>query len=362
MKTIRIHQFAPATAVGDGVTTGIFFTQRLLQQLGYQSEIYSCETPDALTDKIQPVDALDTSKTELLLIHHSMGHDYDDLIESFSCRKVMVYHNITPAHFFAEGTPEHAYAAKGRQQLKQWSTLFDGAIGDSPYNSEELAEHNYANISTLPMLIELDKFGQTAPQPPETWPLIPLRPLLISVGRIVENKRQHLLIDAFWHLKQLHQYGPLPQLIIVGGTTSPDYDNALKAQIEKLGLEEDILMPGKCSDAELSWLYQNADCYWCASEHEGFCIPLIESGFFGLPVISFASSNIPATLGEAGLVLQQTDPQQLAAATVHLLDDFKLQRQLIAAGKRNLQRFHESTLLPQLKDYLTTLDASLCLE
>lgn len=361
-KIIRIHQFAPSTSVGDGVTTGLLLTQKLLQGLGYESHIFSAAIPKALEDQIQPVDQLRPNETDLLLVHHSMGHDHDELIETMPCPMVLVYHNITPEHYFDIAAPEHHYSIKGRQQLRHWKDLFMGAIGDSPYNSAELIESGYRHIDTLPMLVDLEKFGQKQSIQNTSWGLTPLRPLLISVGRIAENKRQHLLITALWYLKQLNPEGILPQLVIVGGTTSPEYDIALKAHIEQLGLEDDIIMPGKCSDEELSWLYQNADCYWCASEHEGFCMPLIESGFFELPVITFASSNIPATLGEAGLIIEQSEPQLMAATTAQLLADNTLQRTLINAGKRNLDRYRASTLMLQLEAYLIGLKPELTIE
>ena len=361
-KAIQIHQFSPATAVGDGVTSGLFVTQKLLRNIGYESNIYSAYIPPALSKKVQPVDGLASEKTDLLLVHHSMGHDHDDLITSFQCPMAMVYHNITPASFFAPDTAEHRYAKKGRQQLNQWSDLFIGAIGDSLYNSEELKDAGYANIITLPMLIEMEKFHTKTVSAPRDWGLNSSRPRLLSVGRIVENKRQHLLLEAMWYLKNHHDDITLPQLVIVGGVTSPEYEYSLKAHILKLGLEDDVLMPGKCSDEELSWLYQNSDCYWCASEHEGFCMPLIESGFFELPVISFASSNIPSTLGESGLIIEQSDPAILAATTAQLLTNNTLKQALINAGTRNLNNFQSSTLIPKLSAYLSSLNPALTIQ
>ncbi len=352
---IRIHQFTPSSAVGDGVTTSLFFTQKLLQSLGYDSTIFADNIPKPLKGRIQHYSELNQSTTDLLLIHHSMGHDLDDLINKAACPIAMIYHNITPEHFFEKSSAEYKYSLKGRRQLKQWASKFIGAIGVSPYNTEELLTNGYSNTTTLPLLIELDKFGKNTPEQPRLWGLNPLRPMLLSVGRIVENKRQHLLIEAYWALKQMLKGNTLPQLVIAGGTTSPDYEHALRYQIQALELEADIIMPGKCTDQELTWLYQHSEAYWCSSEHEGFCMPLIEAGYFGLPVIAFASSNIPATLGQAGLILENSTPSLLAATTKVLLEDYSLQHRLNVAGKENLNRYKASTLAPQLAEYLETL-------
>lgn len=354
-KQIRIHQLTPSTAVGDGVTTSLFFTQKLLRNLGYTSEIYADNIPDPLKGKIKHVSTIDDSQIDLLLIHHSMGHDLDELFEGFKCPLVMIYHNITPEKYFHKDAPEHIYSIKGRKQLNDWAKIFIGAIGVSPYNTVELEENNYSNITTLPLLIEMDKFGQNQAERPTLWGLNPLRPLLISIGRIVENKRQHLLLEAYWALKQMFKGETLPQLVIAGGTTSPNYDQALRQRILDLDLSADVLMPGKCSDQELTWLYQNADAYWCASEHEGFCMPLIEAGYFGLPVVAFASSNIPATLGKSGLIIEGSNPEELAAVTKELLEDCTLHHAIAQAGKDNLERYKASTLQPKLGVYLDNL-------
>lgn len=356
MNPLRIHQFAPATANGDGVTTGIEFTRKLLTQLGHTSEVFSGNIPAGLTGQ-QPKEAFQPSQCDLLLVHHSMGHDQEDWILSQPCPKALVYHNITPSEFFASGSPEQHYAELGRAQLQRWNSHFEGAIAMSPYNSEDLTAASYHNIVTLPLLVELSRFdGETSPA--TSLGHDPARPLLISVGRIAENKRQHLLIEALWHLKQMGTSTPLPQLLLVGGTTSERYATNLRYHIHQLGLEQDVLLTGKCDDNQLRGLYQQAQAYWCASAHEGFCMPLIEAGWFNLPVISFISSNIPATLGEAGLILEQPSPQALACATAQLLQDTALQQQLISAGQRNLKRYSEQTLKPQLQHYIDSLQLS----
>lgn len=360
-KLICINQYSPSTAVGDGVTTSVFFIQSLLVGLGYQSSVYASHVPEQLRNKVDHVDLLNIEETDLLLVHHSMGHDLDDLIASFSCKAILVYHNITPERFFAEGSAEYHYSIKGRKQLQQWSGRFDGAIGDSPYNCEELEALGYSNIVSLSMLLELDKFFESKSQRPENYGLIELRPLILSVGRIVENKRQHLQIEAYSILKSMQGEQILPQLLIVGGITSPEYQQQLQRKIIELGLENDVFLPGKCSDGELRWLYQNAECYWCTSEHEGFCIPLVEAGVFELPVVAFASSNIPSTLGEAGLILDEPRPDWLAATTLQLLEDRPLQLKLKSAGKRNLLRYQAETLSPKLYQYLTSIFPSLTL-
>ncbi|MBH3438017.1 glycosyltransferase [Pseudomonas luteola] len=353
----RIDQYAPATSAGDGVTNGLFYTRKLLQRLGFASDIFSHHIPDSLSAEIKHASAFKDNVCSLLLYSHSMGHDYGKWMIKQSCKKAVVYHNITPANFFPAGSELEHYSQLGRKQLHEWREQFVAAIGDSHVNSEELKEAGYTNVATLPLLVDPNRLGGASSQPVFTYPLSSSVPVFLTIGRLVENKRQHFLIDAFWHLcRMLKQDGrPLPYLVIVGGTTSPDYAQALRDHSYKLGLSEYIHQPGKCSDEELRWLYQHASQYWCASEHEGFCMPLIEANFFNLPVVSTAHSNIPYTLGEAGLLIDEDSPVHFAAASREILISPDLHRALVTGGQRNLNRYHPDTLIPQLREWLATL-------
>lgn len=356
--SVCIHQFLPAATSGDGVSGGALFARKLLRQLGVCSNIYTGSYTGEATGDFHLLDSFDPSECELLLVHHSMGHEFEGWIKNVCCPKVLIYHNITPARFFAEGSPEFIYSIKGREQLACWVEDFVGAIGDSPYNSQELLSLGYPAVETLPLLLELERFNG-AEYVPECMAGRMQRPFILSVGRIAENKRPHLLIEAMYYLTAMSGGEQVPQLVLVGGTTSPAYEHALRTYVGQLGLQDTIVFAGKLADSELRWLYARAQAYWCASEHEGFCIPLVEAGFFGLPVISCANSNIPHTLGAAGLLLEWAEPQALAAVTAELIEDKALQQALKLSGLENLQRYQESTLLPQLRDYLLSLNLNL---
>lgn len=354
--TMRINQFLPAAAEGDGVTGSARLFRTLLLNAGHNSQIFAGTCPPELGGDILPAaehkEGMEAS--DLLLVHHSMGHDHTDIITQTRCPKVMVYHNITPAEMFAQDSAEARYARLGRQQLADWHTRFVGAIGVSALNCSELTACGYSHIACIPALVDPARLGQGRAQPlPGLRP--GRRPLILAIGRIAENKRQHLMIQAMAHLARMLGTQSLPQLIICGSTTSPAYAQYLQTLIQQQGLDRHIRLAGKVSDAQLRWLYQHARMLWCTSAHEGFCMPLIEAACFNLPVIATASSNIPDTLGESGILLGQPDPQLLAAATAELLADDDLANALIHAGQRNLARYRLDTLQQQLEQYLQTV-------
>lgn len=345
-----IHQFAPVISPGDGVSGSVFLTRALLRKLGHKSEIYTGNTSNELRGETLHISKFDNN-CDLLFVHHSMGHDLEGWLYSTACRRALIYHNITPSQYFHPDSNEYLYSLKGRQQLREWRSLFSGAVGVSPYNLIELEEAGYDNAAIIPLLIDFAKFtGETSPPNP-SWHLRETETLVMSVGRFAENKRQHLLLEAFWYMRKMLPDKPA-RLILVGGVTSTNYHRQIVARIYELGLENEVSLTGKCSDAQLRWLYGNADVLWCASEHEGFCIPLVEANFFSLPVISFATSNIPETLGTSGILIEESSPIAMAATTVSILGDTVLSKKVVAEGARNLERYSADNLLPILKNYL----------
>lgn len=355
MKT-RIDQFLPAAAQGDGVTGSALLFQRLLQEAGYDSQLIAGHRPEALRDHIGTLDENNQlqSEPDLLLVHHSMGHDLGHIITDTRCHKVLIYHNITPADMFEPDSGEARYSVIGREQLKQWRHHFAAAIGVSTLNCEELESVGYSNVTCIPALVDPERFHHSHITHPPKGVRVK-RPLLLAVGRIAENKRQHLMIEAMAHLTKMLNVEQCPQLIISGSTTSPQYEHYLHALVQQHNLGRLVRFVGKTTDAELKWLYQNACSLWCTSAHEGFCMPLIEANAFNLPIIALATSNIPATLGASGLLLDTDQPRLLAATTAELLNNPPLQEQLERAGQQNLERYQPEQLLKDLTSLLSQI-------
>lgn len=355
MNTGRIDQFAPAVAVGDGVSNSLLFIRSLLRELGYISNIYSFFIPEGLRGEVLPAERFVADTQSLLLYHHSMGHDHGDWLLRQRCAKALVYHNITPAEFFAPGSGLREYSELGRRQLRQWSSNFSGSLAVSPLNQQELVESGYCDSTCVPLLIDSDRLVGACERPAF---LMSDTRYYLAIGRLAENKRQQLLIEAYYHLQsdQLRSFeGTAHKLILVGGTSSEDYANGLRHHVARLGLHDQVLLPGKCSDAELRWLYRNADQYWCFSAHEGFCMPLIEANHAGTPVIAAARSNIPDTLGEGGLLLDSDDPVDFAVASQQLQRNIELRDAVIEGGRRNLERYARPRLKAQLAEWLHQL-------
>lgn len=352
MQIKAVYQFHPSCATGDGVTNGMLFTQRLLRQLGFQSEIFCENIAAELKGSVKPLAALAQQAHYLLFAHHSLGYENEHWLNELAAPKVLVYHNITPAHLLPEDGPWRRLSVLGRQQLIDWAPAYLGAIGDSENNSAELRAARYAKVATLPLLVDAERI-RSAP-----WSRAVIEPLrtavnLLYVGRICENKHQLELIDV---LNELRHFSEQPvRLILAGDVTSPEYQQRIEARIQALSLQGQVVLAGKVPDSTLFALYRAADVFVCLSEHEGFGMPLIEAMLFDLPVLAHAASGVPDTLGEGGLLIGDTEPRRVAALLQMLLTEPGLRRRVIAGQRRNLKRFASDQLLQNLANYLSEL-------
>ena len=163
---------------------------------------------------------------------------------------------------------------------------------------------------------------------------------LLFVGRMAPNKKQDDLMIAFAHLLD---FDPEARLIVVGkGETNDPYGEDLRSSIEALGLEDSVLLPGSVGDAQLAAYYRTAHLFWSMSEHEGFCVPLVEAMWFDLPVLAFRSTAVPETLEQAGIMFtEKTEMRQIAALAFQLMHDGALRDRVIRA-----QRHRRRTFLP----------------
>ncbi|RUQ32197.1 MAG: glycosyltransferase [Candidatus Competibacteraceae bacterium] len=347
-----IHQFAPGCDVGDGITNGMFFTQKILRSLGVRSEIFSIHIPEALTGVIKNYRDYSSQPNQILMVHHSMGTAHWDWVARQTAAKIMIYHNITPAEFFPEDSFLRHHAELGRKQLGDSASWFIGAIGDSEYNSAELVEAHYHPVATIPLLVDLEK-TVTAPWDQGIVDRHQDTFNLLFVGRIAENKKQHELVELFAYFKQLYS-GPA-KLVLVGGATSLSYEKQIWEAIHHHQLQADVELPGKVSSDALHGYYRAADVFVCLSEHEGFGMPMIEAMCFDIPVIAFNSSNIANTLGQSGILFNQKRLAEMAACIKLLAEHAEFRRRIKRSQRHNLNRFSFNTVRTQLVNFLSEL-------
>ncbi|TXI92997.1 MAG: glycosyltransferase [Burkholderiaceae bacterium] len=356
MKKQGIHQFSFATSSGSGVTNSLFYTQKLLRELGFESDIFSRVIPDELQGMVRDAKELQQDSEALLLVHHCLGYDDTDWLWALPNPKVMVYHNITPPELLPPNSEIAEYARLGRVQLAEWKSHFIGAIGDSRLNSAELAEYGYPKIKTIPLLLDLEKqiVADYAYSESRSWSDLRDTFNVLFVGRICENKNQVELVEVIAHLR--HLLGKKVRLILAGEVTSPLYAAQIDEAITHWNVQDQVVITGKLSENELSSLYRHADVFLCLSKHEGFGMPLIEAMYHGLPVIARSGSSIDDTLGGAGLLLPANEVGfNVSLAIAGMVGEPGLRRHVMRSQKNRLRDFAKLRIKAELRAYLRAL-------
>jgi glycosyltransferase involved in cell wall biosynthesis len=255
----------------------------------------------------------------------------------------MIYHNITPSEFFVDFSPElAAFTHAGRQHLQRLNRVFDLVLADSTYNAAELEALGFGNVSVFPILIDMEAYQR--PGSRDYYRLLKDERInLIFVGRITPNKKIEDLIRTLFFFKKY--LNPSVRLIVAGNTrTLPGYYYALEDLVSRFHLtSDDIFFTGHIPFPELLAVYRLGDVFLSLSEHEGFCLPLIESCVFEIPVIAYRAGAVAETLDGAGLVINHKDPARTAVLAEKILTDDSLRRDLRQRARQRIVRYKKQS-------------------
>ncbi|MDD4273480.1 MAG: glycosyltransferase [Desulfobacter postgatei] len=346
MKKTAVHQFHSGSDYGDAVTNSMRLIRSLLREFGFESNIYVERVAPQLKNELLSHKKLKPGKNDIILVHHSMGHGLGKWVRRLEGRKILVYHNITPARFFSDSCVYRHYSSVGRKQLTEFMPVMDAAICVSKLNEDELREVGYRDVTEIPLLVDVADI-QNRP-----WDESPVTEstgkfTLLYVGRIAPNKCQEDLIPVAGILKRMLNR-PF-QLVLVGGFNKIDvYYRKLSGYIKSAGLEGCVKLTGKVSDDRLYGWYRAADLFVSMSEHEGFGVPLIEAMAFDLPVLAYSAGNIPHTMGGAGVLFTRKEHAAIAAFIKLLSSDRALKRALVSRQRDHIQKFTRQNMLAQL--------------
>ena len=347
---IAIHQFHAGSAPADAVTNSMLFVQSILRSRGVASEVFAEDVDPQLVEAIQPLERLAPAADDLLLIHHSMGHDALERLSALRCRKVLVYHNITPPRYFAEDDPLRDYSLKGYAQLGALRQMVEAAIAVSEFNARQLRARGFANVAVIPLFKDFAalRWAPHAKGPYyDEWPVF----RLLFVGRLVPHKCQHELVEFVGATRSID--GVPLELVLVGDTeTDPLYVRRVENRVRRLGLDRQVRITGRIDDRELFGWYRAATAYVSLSEHEGFGVPLVEAMAFDLPVLAYASSGIAETLDTAGLAITDKEPATIREALLKLRRDGPFRRDLIRRQRERLLGFGRERVESALADWL----------
>lgn len=335
----RIIQLAPNISAGDAVSNDIFAMADVLTDMGRENLVVAIAVNRRVTRPVITLDKFSPEKSDIFLYHMSIGSALSEyVINADVSKKLMVYHNITPAHFFKGISALDSVCKSGRDELADLSTVIDFAICDSDYNRRELYELGYVEAEVLPIMFDKSEYTSTAPS---------VNILqensgngytnILFVGRIAPNKRQEDIIAAFaLYNKYINKKS---RLFLVGAVvTTERYQAALERYVSENNIEN-VHFEGHVSFSDIIAYYKIADLFLCESEHEGFCVPLLEAMIFDVPIVAYASSAVGETLGGSGIVFTVKSPQFTAELMDKLLSDELLRKRVIENQRERLLDF-----------------------
>jgi len=348
--TRAVHQLLPDFAAGDAIGAITLETQAMLRDMGFASEIYADVIDERLLDAAQRAAELpgDLRRNDAVIYHFSIGSRLAGMVARLPLPTMILYHNITPAAYYRDTNPRvAALLEQGREQLAALVPCVEMCAGVSEFNVEEMRLLGARRAAVVPPLVDLRRL-----RPRPSTPQQP--PLLVFVSRVAPNKRHDDLIRALAALRATAQ--PDARLAIVGRfTDTEDYVDSLRALSRDLGVEDAVEWLGRLDDVAVGDVYARASAYVCASEHEGFCVPLLEAMAFDLPIVAYAAGAVPDTMDGAGVLLRSKDPLLWAAALDRVIRDQRLRAALAAAGRRRLQDFTPDAVRGRLASALRSI-------
>jgi glycosyltransferase involved in cell wall biosynthesis len=351
-----VNQWVPAAHKGDAIGDSARRVRTMLRNAGHESNIFALTIDDALRDDVLPFSAPEASAADVTIFHFALPSPMTAAFASLSGTRVLQYHNITPASFFAPYDPQlFRLAALGREQLRSLAGQVDLALGDSEFNRQELEDLGFAPTAVFPIAVDTERLTG-APRLPALEKILSDGLInILFVGRIVPNKR----IEDHIRLAELYKryVDSYYRFIFVGRNDGvPRYYAAIRALILQYRMLPDrFVFPGPVTDAELAAYYRWADVYVSLSEHEGFCVPLVEAMATGVPVLAYGAGAVPETLGGAGMLFTPKDLEFAAEMTGTLVYDRAVRTEVIDGQRRRLQDFAPARTETRLRELLAQL-------
>jgi glycosyltransferase involved in cell wall biosynthesis len=313
--------------------------------------VYAAAIEPALRSRVQPVARLEPGRDDLLLFHYSAYAPRLEPLLEWPQRKLLVYHNVTPAEWLWEHQPHVAtLCALGRDHLPRWAQAVDVAAAVSEFNAAELRAAGARETRVIPIVFVPARVGGSAPADRAGTGRAASAPRgarILSVGRLAPHKRPDLVLRAFALYRAACD--PHARLDLVGEPLSPAYADHIRA-LAGAG----VTIHGRLAQEQLNALWRAADVFITLSEHEGFCVPLLEAFATDTPVIARPIGGMPEVGGDAVLWTADRDLAVIAELVDLAARDRDLRSALVARGRKQLDKYAPELVLGRLREAVTS--------
>jgi glycosyltransferase involved in cell wall biosynthesis len=347
-----IHQLVHTLSYGDAISTEVLALQSALRELGLESEIYALHEHNRLKGRSRKFQAIGECAEADLILHYSIGSPLNDLYAHWNRgHRVLVYHNITPSRWFRGVNNRVANdIERGLSDLPALCRKSDRVWADSAFNAREIEALGF-QASVLELPIAPERWDR--PRDEAMFSRVKRRGgvNILHVGRMAPNKCVEDIIKSFYYLNKF--IAPKSTLWLAGIDTDTElYSFSLRRLIRNLGLDDSVEILGGLTDEEVRSLYEASSAYVCMSEHEGFCLPLVEAMHFGLPVVAFGAGAVAETVGDGGIVLSEKRHAEIGDLFLKIAQPGDLRTRLIAKGKERVGSFSFGNFKGRLAELL----------
>jgi len=350
-----INQWVPTAHQGDAIGDSARRVRGMLRAAGHTSDLYALTMDDELRGDVRLFEDPEARRGDVTIFHFALPSPMTAAFASVDGARILQYHNITPAAFFA---PYDAglfrLASLGRQELRSLVGQVDLALGDSEFNRKELEQMGFAPTGVMPIAVNIERITNAPRRPALEKILGDGLSNILFVGRIAPNKRieDHIRLAETYkrHVDSYYRF------IFVGRCDGlPTYYAQVWALIAEFHMLPDrFWFTGPVPDEDLAAFYRWADVYVSLSEHEGFCVPLVEAMAADVPVLAYAAGAVPETLGGAGVLFHPKDLELAAELLGTLVYDRPVRDRIIEGQRRRLADFAPAQIERRLLEIVGT--------
>lgn len=345
----RVIQVVSSLNFGDAVGNDALAIKRMLEEEGYVTAIFTLAIhPKIKAKNVYLMELMpELTEKDIIIYHYAAADELREFFKEIPAKIVLRYHNVTPSIFF------HGYddiaekvTKEGLTQIKAIKSIVDYGLTVSEYNKQDLIEMGYGcPIAVVPILIPFDDYKQK-PSAGVIEKYSDGVTNIVFVGRIVPNKKFEDVIACFATYKE--RYDTDARLFLVGNYHETDkYYQYLQEYIKEHNIQ-DVIFPGHIPFDEILAYYKIAHVFLCMSEHEGFCVPLVEAMFFEIPIVAYASTAIPGTLGGSGVLVETKNPEAVAEIIASVRNDKEYREEILKRQKERLHDFAYAKIKKQI--------------
>lgn len=349
---IRVDQILAGYAEGDAISGEARLFQKCFRACGFASEIFveDGHISPTVRQECRVLAEYQAGPEDVAVYHFSIGSMAADVFLRTAAKKIVCYHNITPAEYFRGFDDElAAQLTAGRHLLKRVADAAQAVWADSAFNAAEIRAQSQTPASVVELLFTPETLD-TPPHPAiQAKFAVPMTNFLF-VGRVAPNKRIEELIEAFaWYHKAID---PMSRLVIVGSDRScPRYFTMLRMYAAELNLPNVCLETFVAAEC-LGTYYQLAQVFVTASEHEGYCLPVVEAMARGVPVLAKRTGGVPEAMGGAGVLYEGLSARELAELMHLLATDISMRTEVLASQQKRLARIRQRPIQDEIRNLL----------